>query len=103
MKITYLHPRGRDLVGFIPQFLNESDPRSIQEQFNESYAHGGGWQPFGKDKWKVLEDKSIKYPGDPPYSPVAKINFRTETIYIYPDAWVMIEQADGSFEIARMD
>lgn len=99
-----LHPRGPELLGFIPQFLTESDPRSVAEQFNESYAHGGGWQPFGATQWKFnAETGSLTYPGDPSYSPVAKATLREETIWVYPHAWVCIAQADGSFEVARMD
>jgi len=101
MQIVYYHPRGRDLVGFIPMMLNEADPRPATEQLDTGYAHGGGWRPM--KRWKVLEDKSISYPGDPAIVPVAKIIFRDETIYIYPHAWVMVEKASGSFEIARMD
>jgi len=101
MKIERLHPRADDLMGFIPCFLLESDPRPVREQFNERYAHGGGWQPF--QGFNVNERKGLTYPGDPTFYPVAKITFRDEIIYIYPYAWVMIEQTDGSVEIARMD
>jgi hypothetical protein len=102
MNIEFFHPRAADLVGFIPEFLWEHDQRPAKEQFNERYAHGGGWQPF-EGFWVGSEDKSLNYPEDPPILPVAKIKFRQETIYVYPHAWVMIVQADGSHEIARMD
>ena len=96
-----LHPRGAELLGFIPTFILESDPRSAAEQFNERYAHGGGWRPFGP--WSMDKDYRIKYPGDPAYAPVAMARLRNETIFVYPHAWVAIVQADGSFEVARMD
>lgn len=104
MRISHFHPRSRNLIGFIPDFLSEDDPRPAKDQFNENYAHGGGWQPFGADKWQVdLEAGTITYPEDPPYHAVAEITFRDERIFIFPHAWVMIVQPDNSWEIARMD
>ena len=95
-----LTPGALDLLGYIPMFLFEDDPRPAAEQFNERYAHGGGWQPM--DKWKLSGDQ-IKYPGDPPYHPVARGQLRGETIWVYPHSWVCIVQPDGSFQVARMD
>ena len=102
MKITRFHPRADDFIGFIPDFLSEADPRPAAEQFNERYAHGGGWRPF---KGFILDTDTmnIQYPEDPPYAPVARIDLRDEQIYIYPHAWVMIYRNPTDFEIARMD
>lgn len=41
----------------------------------------------------------IKYPGDPPFPPVARMRLRDEVILVYPCAWVTIIQKDGSYEI----
>ncbi len=102
MKIITYHDRARELIGFIPEFLDESDSRTTREQLNENYAHGGGWRPM--KGWKMcLADHSIEYPGDSSLLPVAKIEFREDTLFIYPHAWVMLIQADGTHEIARMD
>ena len=105
MQITYLHPSGPDLVGFIPTFLSESDPRPASEQFNERYAFGGGWRPMDGWRHSHQPDKglTITYPGDPTYRPVASITLRDETIWVYQHAWVAIEAASGSVEISRMD
>jgi len=89
-------------VGIVPHFLDEEDPRPAREQFNEKYAHGGGWRPskgFSLDE----KDMVIRYPGDPPLRPVAMWRFRDEMILMYPYALVMVVQPDSSFEIARMD
>lgn len=102
MELQLLQHCGWDMIGYIPEFLVENDPRPAAEQFNERYAHGGGWQPF--QGFTRNEDTNvIKYPGDPPIAPVAKIIFRQEQIFIYPHAWVSIVQSDGSWEICRMD
>lgn len=103
MNWNFHHPRALDLVGYIPQFLSEEDPRPAREQFNDAYRHGGGWSPFGEGKWKHKGNFLIQYPGDPMYVPVATAKLRDETIVVYPHAWVGIFQPDGSFEIARMD
>ncbi len=105
MQITRYSPRADELIGFIPTFISEQDDRPAAEQFNERYAFGGGWRPM--DGWKIHHAPTgeliIRYPGDPPYRPVAMIAFRNERIWIYPHAWVVIEQPDGSVEISRMD
>ncbi len=102
MKIAYLHPRGRDLVGWIPMFLKEDDPRPAREQFNQRYAHGGGWNPFPGFTYDAAK-LTITYPGDPPYRAVAKIELREEMILVFPHAWVAIVQPDGAIEVSRMD
>lgn len=90
-----------DIAGFIPDFLDESDERSAKEQIHSSYAHGGGWNSFSG--FELKDDNFIKYPGDPALPPLAYAKLRDETIYIYPHAWVLILQPNGSFEIARID
>jgi hypothetical protein len=92
-----------DVVGMIPDFLDYEDPRPAAEQFNERYAHGGGWRPHNMTKFKLLKDGSIKYPGDKAMKPRAAWQFRDERIIVYDMALVLILQKDGSFEISRMD
>jgi hypothetical protein len=117
MNVYSLHPRSDDLVGVIPHFLNEVDMRPAAEQFNQSYAHGGGWRPMmgwttRKGEWRELRLAAdfyptpplfIQYPGDPKFAPVALIQFRDEMVWVYAHAWVAIEQWDGRVEISRMD
>lgn len=101
IQFEHLHPRAEQLLGLIPGFLSERDPRPAAEQFNSNYAHGGGWSPL--KRWGHVKDGIIKYPGDPQMAPIARATLRNETIYVYPHAWVGIFQPDGRFEIARMD
>ena len=93
------------VLGLIPQFIFADDPRPAAEQFNERYAHGGGWSSFGKGEWGMDDDGSyaLKYPGDPRMYWIARAQLRDETILFYPHAWVAIVQADGAFEVSRMD
>lgn len=95
------HPRALDMLGYIPQFISEDDPRTAAEQFNSSYAHGGGWQPMSG--WTMGTDGGLKYPGDPKIMPVASAKLREEEIFVYPYAWVAIRQPDGKYEVARID
>lgn len=90
-----------DMMGFIPLFLSEYDPRDTKAQLNANYAHGGGWRKF--EGFKLLENESIQYPGDPPHPCLAKAFLRGEEIRYYDYSWVMVVAADGSWEISRMD
>lgn len=108
----YRAPALANAVGMIPAFLSESDPRSAREQLNSNYAHGSGWRPFNGFKLSpgvepdMLDGDSIpniQYPGDPALPPLAYAMLRDEMIIVYPHAWVMILQPDGSHEISRMD
>lgn len=88
------------MLGYIPLFLNNHDPRPAREQFNSNYKHGG-WQPI--KGFKMLPSGAIKYPNDPVLIPFARAQLRKETIFIYPASIVAILQEDGTFEVARMD
>lgn len=102
MKITILHPRCTvDHLGYIPSFLDERNPAPAKEQFDQNYGHGGGWHPL--KGFKLEDDNSLVYPGDPPQRPIAAIRFREELVLIYSHAWVAVIQPDRSFEVCRMD
>lgn len=90
-------------LGLIPMFLSLDDPAPAAEQFDGNYAHGGGWQPMSG--WRLDDDFVLHYldDEDPPLTPLAVARFRDETILVYPYAWVVVLQEDGSFEISRMD
>jgi hypothetical protein len=90
-----------DHIGMIPHWLDEKNPQSAAKQLNDCYGHGGGWNPFSG--FKLRDDNSLKYPGDPPLWPLAEMNMRDELIMIYEHSWVVIVQPDRSFEACRMD
>lgn len=88
-------------AGLIPSMLDETDPRKAAVQFDANYQHGGGWRPMVG--FKVKDNGSLKYPGDPVMPPLAAMRLRDELIMIYQAGFVGIFQKDGSFEVARMD
>lgn len=90
------------IVGDIPTFGYEADERPLKEQFNERYSFGGGWRPFEGFVFDK-ETKSLTYPGDPTYYPMARGSFRNQFVYVYQYGWVAIVEEDGSFEVSRMD
>jgi hypothetical protein len=90
-----------EIIGPIPLWLDEEDPRPAREQLDEHYQHGGGWQPF--PGFELGKDHKLTYPGDPPMAPLALLKFRNELILWYPYSWIMILQKDRSFEVCRMD
>lgn len=95
-----------DILGFLPEYLMLDDKRSAAEQFNDRYAHGGGWRPVSG--WEGTGETTetgpvIKFPGDPKIAPIAKTALRDESIYLYPSSWVSIVQPNGEFAVARLD
>lgn len=93
--------RPEEGLGYIPDLVSEDDPRPARQQFHDNYSHGGGWDPF--KGFTKDADGQITYPGDPPLRPLFLAMLRDEEITVYPHAWVMITQPDGSWEISRMD
>jgi hypothetical protein len=96
---TLLYP-GIDL-GLLEQMLDANDPRPAREQFDANYQHGGGWFPI--EGVKLLDNDCLKYPGDPPFRPLAEARLRDELIRFYEHDLVAIIQPDRRFEVARMD
>jgi hypothetical protein len=90
-----------EVLGFLPSFLHESDPRPAREQINERYR--SSWFPITTPGIKLRDDNVILYPRDPPYVPLAQTRLRDELIVYYPHAFVAIIQPDRSFEVARID
>jgi len=90
------------IVGNIVFFADEADERPLNEQFDANYAFGGGWRPFEGFVFDPVE-KTITYPEDPAYEPMAIAKFRDQEIIMYLHAWVLILNKDGSFEVSRMD
>lgn len=110
---TLKHPQASiEMFGFLPSFLDEADPRTAAEQFQERYAHGGGWEPFQVGKitvpnlqgFQFLPNGNLKYPGDPQVHLLGEARLHNkETIRIYEFAWVAIIQDNGYYGIMRMD
>lgn len=112
MKWVQLHPRAHiEMLGFIPEFLDEDDPRPAKEQFDDRYV--GGWNAMPgfsviTKNGRMASFKNpplLKYPGDPPMLPLflTKLEHSNEMIVVYEHAWVLIVRRDGTWEAARMD
>jgi hypothetical protein len=89
-------------LGFLPSFMSEADPLPAAKQIDRAYQHGGGWKPFQGFTFNP-ETKALSYPGDPDQFPVALSHLRDQTLYFYPHAWLLILEADGTWEVARVD
>jgi hypothetical protein len=87
-------------LGFLPSLISEEDPRSVKDQLNDNYRHGGGWNPM--DGWR-LDGQTLHFPGDPPMSPLAMTKCRDELILFYPYSFLCVIQPDKSFEVSRID
>ncbi len=96
------HPRASiDMLGLIPTFLSEADPRPAREQLDANYRHGGGWIPH--PGFAMLPGGALAYPGDPDLPLLAEARLRGEVVRFYECSWVAVVAPDGSFEVARMD
>lgn len=91
-----------NIVGEIPFWLDEMDPRPARDQLDDHYQHGGGWMPIQGFTLRK-KDMALCYPGDPDMMPLAYCALRDERIVFYPHAWVMVLQLDDTFEVCRMD
>lgn len=97
-----VHPKAcPEMLGFIPSFLSGADPRPAREQLDANYSHGGGWSPFSG--FKMLPSGDIQYPDDDVTHCLYEAKLRFEVVRVYEHAWVAIIQANGEFEISRMD
>jgi hypothetical protein len=97
-------------IGIIPAFLSDADPRPAIEQFNDNYAHGGGWHDFNGFElhdWNPLThavgDAYLSYPGDPPYPELARCVLHDELVIVFAHAWVAVARKDETYRIARLD
>jgi hypothetical protein len=88
-----------EVLGLVPSFFSEDDPRPAREQIAARYI--SGWHPL--PGFILSDDGSLIYPGDPPLLPIAATTLRDEQITFYPHSWLAIVQPDGSLEVARVD
>jgi hypothetical protein len=49
------------------------------------------------------DNGNLEYPGDPPTRLLAMTQLHNELILFYEHDWLVIKQADGSFDVARLD
>lgn len=96
-----LHPQARELLGYLPMMFTDLNPAPVAKQIDNNYGHGGGWRSF--PGFKKSANHSLRYPGDPPMRPIARVQCRDELVLIYPHAWVVVIQPDGSWDVARID
>ena len=89
-------------LGFLPDILLASDKRSIREQLEDRYAHGGGWRPI--EGMRMGKDYVMHFPGDAPFRPAACCSFGDELVIFYPNCSLLcVMQRDGNFEVTRVD
>ena len=93
-------------AGFIPQFFDAKDPRPAKAQFNEAYAHGGGFckfDGFTLHDWDKVGKAYLSYPNDLPMKEISRAYMRDEVIILFQHEWLAIVQKGGTFEACRAD
>lgn len=102
VKLTQQGIQPEDFIGYVSMMLNDEDPRSVREQLDANYQHGGGWQPLAGAT--LGEKMRMVYPGDPPLEPLDYTVVREEMCICYACAFFGIVQRGGeAAEFARMD
>lgn len=95
------HPAFRaEMLGFIPSFLDERDPRDAKTQLDAGYGYGRRW---GSARMELGPNDELLYPGDLPEPPLAECRLRDERIILYRFSFVAVIEPDGSFAVQRMD
>lgn len=91
-----------EMLGFIPGWLNDEDPRSLVEQMDAGYGYGG-FKAHPITGFKAVREKCLKYPGDPLLRPLAQTELHGETLCFYDSAICAVWREDGSFVASRFD
>jgi hypothetical protein len=94
------HPEG---LGFLPDILLSADPRSVKDQLDDRYRHGGGYRDSGFTKFKLGKGMALKWPEDPPQHPLAATLINDELVVFYPHALLLVMQLDGTWKVTRVD
>jgi hypothetical protein len=90
-------------LGFLPDILLADDPRSVKDQLEDRYRHGGGWRPIEGMRMNP-ENWVMRFPGDPPFKPAAMTKINNEMVIFYPQCSLLaVIQKDGKFEVCRVD
>jgi hypothetical protein len=89
-------------LGFLPDILLNEDKRSVKEQLEDRYRHGGGWRPI--PGITMLPNKTLRFPGDPPFKPCAITKIGDEVVVFYAQSSLLaVIQPDKSYEVVRVD
>jgi hypothetical protein len=52
----------------------------------------------------MQKNRTLRFPGDPPYRPAAAADFNGELVIFYPSCSLLaVIQQDGKFEVTRVD
>jgi hypothetical protein len=100
--VNFTAQKDWEVLGYIPSFIDEADPRPAKEQINEHYSHGGGWRKFPGFTLDMGR-MQLLYPGDPPTNVRAMAILREEVLVLFEHDWFVIIQPDGTWEAARLD
>jgi hypothetical protein len=97
------HPQFEfEMLGIIPSFLDEADPRDAKTQLDANYGYGGYWMG-AESGVRLGHNDAMLYPDDLPQPVLAETRLRDERILFYPGEFVGVVAADGTFAVQRMD
>ena len=100
MSNLWFNPYGVDL-SVLATIITDDDPRPLNEQIQDKYAHGGGYlacKGFTLD----FDRLALLYSGDPALRPLAHTTVRNERFVLFEADFCAIIQPDNSYDIVRM-
>jgi hypothetical protein len=100
--------RLEELLGVLPNFMNNLDPRSLKDQMIEGYIRSAGGPCYPTAEATITVNGVYQYPRDPDLFPIFVFFRDQERVFIYPHGLVAIVEVDENSNIinqycTRMD
>jgi hypothetical protein len=106
--LELVHPQANvEMLGYLPCWLDPTEPAGAVEQFDRHYRKFGGWRE--STGWAMIGEgqqcrlKPVAYPTDPERPLLAKMQLRDETVLFFHGGYTGVQRPDGSLSIARLD
>lgn len=98
------------VAGYLPMIIVPQSPEPAKVQIEQRYAHGGGFYKF--NGFNLVGDRDtpaghlcLSYPDDLLNHEISRIHLpkTDELVVLFEGSFVAIIQANGDFEVTRMD
>ena len=103
IKFEMFNGHHQEELGLIPSMINMFSEDDVATQLDNNYQHGGGFRNQEGFTYSHDDNDSMSYSDDPPMYPIAKFVAGSETVFVYPHAYVAVIQEDETHVISRMD
>ena len=111
-------PNASEHLGMLPAIISSFEDR-VADQLNNRYAHGGGYHPWGKGEFSLVdvglnaslqtgEFKELHWTDgvetDDPFKEIARTETRHERVYLF-EACILaiVDKVTGELNVTRVD